>query len=799
MMAVKINFDDIAEAISPDQLADVMGVVATGSPGSGKNYRCPLSAVHRNGDKNASFSISKTNGRTVARCFACGLEGSPVQIAAKVWGLEQTEAARKLAARIGLSAGGGERGVSRSRKRPEQSNTPEGTQSATDEDRSGEDVNGLTEPEHHSGCNLEQYAKAKRLPIDFLKSVGVSQIPHHPAAEGPAVRIAYHWPDGSEAAVQYRIALKAENPFRFKSGSKALLYGLERLQEAKDAGYLVLAEGASDSHTLWHHGIPALGLPGASSWKEQWAEYFDGIERIYVIDEQDTGAEAIRKWLAGSSIRHRVQLVSLGEHKDPSELHLHNPDGFKAAWAQAIEAAESWVELEQTERNAQAKEDFANAEDLLRDPDILERVREAIQANGYAGSPTAPLLAFIALVSRLLERPMNLAFVAVSAAGKNRTVAEALRLTPESGYHLQMAGSARSLIYTDADFKHRTVVAWEADSLPQEGPASSAVRSIAEDNVMEYEVVEPDPKTKQWHTRKIRKEGPTGIITTSTKSLGPQFGTRTLEVPIPDDDEQTRKILTAHAREAAGTHEEPPSPDVFHALQGWLERAGERRVVVPFAEEITDLIPPRAVALRRHGKQLFTAIMTIAFMHQLSREHTADGKIIATVDDYAQARKLLAPLFQSVVSEGLPDALRETVEAVKKDETLTVAEIAKRLKVSKSAASSRVKRAIREGWLQNKEHRKGHAAQVKHGGPLPDATTGLPRVEDVREAFRLGQTLVKADATPKTQAGEGLSGGCSGVQAGSGREAPLSPLVPEQDGLFTTDPKPRKEEQWTTI
>ena len=120
---MKINFDDIAEAISPDQLADVMGVVATGSPGSGKNYRCPLSAVHRNGDKNASFSISKTNGCTVARCFACGLEGSPVQIAAKVWGLEQTEAAMKLAARIGLSAGGGERGVSCSRKRPEQPNS----------------------------------------------------------------------------------------------------------------------------------------------------------------------------------------------------------------------------------------------------------------------------------------------------------------------------------------------------------------------------------------------------------------------------------------------------------------------------------------------------------------------------------------------------------------------------------------------------------------------------------------------------------------------------------------------------
>ena len=341
-----------------------------------------------------------------------------------------------------------------------------------------------------------------------------------------------------------------------------------------------------------------------------------------------------------------------------------------------------------------------------------------------------------------------------------------------------MAGSARKLIYTDAEFKHKTVVAWEADSLPEDGPAASAVRSIAEDNVMEYEVVEPDPKTKQWHTRKIRKEVPTGIITTSTKSLGPQFGTRTLEVPVPDDDTQTRKILTAHAREAAGTREEPPSPDAFHSLQRWLELAGERRVLVPFAEHVADLMPSNSIALRRHGKQLFTTIKTIAFLHQLNRERITDGEVVATVDDHSQARKLLAPMFQSVVSEGLTDALRETVETVKKDETVTVSEIAQWLGISKSAASSRVKRCIKEGWLQNKEHRKGHAAQVKRGGPLPDTITGLPGAEEVREAFGLGQTSDKADATPENQVGEGPSGGCSGVHVGSGREAPLPPPLP---------------------
>ena len=30
----------------------------------------------------------------------------------------------------------------------------------------------------------------------------------------------------------------------------------------------MLVEGESDCHTLWHHRIPAVGLPGAGNWRE---------------------------------------------------------------------------------------------------------------------------------------------------------------------------------------------------------------------------------------------------------------------------------------------------------------------------------------------------------------------------------------------------------------------------------------------------------------------------------------------------------------------------------------------------
>ena len=80
---------------------------------------------------------------------------------------------------------------------------------------------------------------------------------------------------------------------------------------------------------------------------------------------------------------------------------------------------------------------------------------------GYPGDTRAPERVFVAIVSRLLERPMNLAIV---------------------------AGSARALIYDDDDFTNRYVVVGEADSIPDEGPVAAAIRAIAETGAMTYDV-----------------------------------------------------------------------------------------------------------------------------------------------------------------------------------------------------------------------------------------------------------------------------------------------------------------------
>jgi putative DNA primase/helicase len=207
------------------------------------------------------------------------------------------------------------------------------------------------------GCTLAQYAEAKKLPVAYLQTLGLRDSRYQGQQ---AVRIPYLDATGVEAAVRFRLSMdKAEGHdtrFRWKSGTKLCPYGLWRLADARTQEHVVLLEGESDSQAAWFHGVPALGIPDASIWKEEWATHLDGIPLIHVIVEPDRGGEARRRWLANSSIRDRVRLVSLGTVKDVSELHVLNPDGFGEAWKAALDASVPWSDHVRGEQSSKMGE-----------------------------------------------------------------------------------------------------------------------------------------------------------------------------------------------------------------------------------------------------------------------------------------------------------------------------------------------------------------------------------------------------------------------------------------------------------
>lgn len=207
-----------------------------------------------------------------------------------------------------------------------------------------EDCNG-----HHQhrdsvqGCTLDDYAAYVKLPVRFLEGEGLVQVPYD---KRPAVKMPYLNRDGERVLLtRFRVCLNGKPKVKTKKGDKHRLYGLWRLDKAREAGYVWLVEGESDCQTLWFHEEPAVGIPGAKGWKAEWAADLDGIDRLYFVVEDEAGERCREKLAATPELRERLYRVEFADAKDVSGLHKRDPEGFASRLAEAragARSAEDW-------------------------------------------------------------------------------------------------------------------------------------------------------------------------------------------------------------------------------------------------------------------------------------------------------------------------------------------------------------------------------------------------------------------------------------------------------------------------
>jgi hypothetical protein len=120
------------------------------------------------------------------------------------------------------------------------------------------------------------------------------------------------------------------------------------------AAYLILVEGESDCWTLWHHGYPALGIPGSSNVKCLAAEHVAGFDRIVIVSEPDVAGQkfpaALSARLREIGFAGRIETLFMGPSgfKDPSALYLDDPPGFREKFDALLKEAARTVETPPT-------------------------------------------------------------------------------------------------------------------------------------------------------------------------------------------------------------------------------------------------------------------------------------------------------------------------------------------------------------------------------------------------------------------------------------------------------------------
>jgi hypothetical protein len=207
---------------------------------------------------------------------------------------------------------------------------------------------------NHGPLTVDGLAHAKRLPLDFLRKLGLHDLP------GRGIGIPYYGLTGEEIAIKRRTALKAKDGSCWPKGRSVAAYGQERLDAAAKTRILILVEGESDCWALWFHGLPALGIPGANVVKNTLErEHVEAVDTVYVHREPDKGGETfaagVRDRLAALGFAGKVFELRMPDGiKDPADLHAANPDTFKARLQEAIESSTPIALPRAVERNGKA-------------------------------------------------------------------------------------------------------------------------------------------------------------------------------------------------------------------------------------------------------------------------------------------------------------------------------------------------------------------------------------------------------------------------------------------------------------
>ena len=183
---------------------------------------------------------------------------------------------------------------------------------------------------------LAEYAKSKSIPEAFLTGIGVRQAEDQYGMAYIAIPV--YDSNGTVSCVKNRFHPDNYTRFTYDEGGTVIPYGVW-LRLNKEAQELTLVEGESDAQTLWLNHIPALGIPGATTFQREWAEKYIGQRKVlYIHVENDRGGQEFKQkvcsMLRSAGYKGDVREFSCSSSnamcKDPSDLWLKDGESFAA-------------------------------------------------------------------------------------------------------------------------------------------------------------------------------------------------------------------------------------------------------------------------------------------------------------------------------------------------------------------------------------------------------------------------------------------------------------------------------------
>ena len=255
---------------------------------------------------------------------------------------------------------------------------------------------------------------------------------------------------------------------------------------------------------------------------------------------------------------------------------------------------------------------------LLRDPDLALRIAADVEAIGVVGEGVNALVGYLAMVSRLLDKPLAILIQSTSAAGKSTLMDALLSLMPAHERVHYSAMTGQSLFYIgEGDLRHKILAIAEEEGVRQ---AAYALKLLQSQGELTIASTGKDPATGKLVTSEYRVEGPVMLcLTTTAIDIDEELLNRCLVLTINETVEQTAAIQQRQrlARTLDGLQATLRSDHVIAAHRAAQSLLRPLAVVNPFAQSLT--FASDRVRLRRDHVKYLALIDAIALLHQQQR------------------------------------------------------------------------------------------------------------------------------------------------------------------------------------
>ncbi|QGX41525.1 CHC2 zinc finger domain-containing protein [Permianibacter aggregans] len=314
-------------------------------------------------------------------------------------------------------------------------------------------------------------------------------------------------------------------------------------------------------------------------------------------------------------------------------------------------------------------EDKAAALELLKSPNLLDRVLTDLKTCGVIGEDVNKLTAYLACTSRKLPKPLAILIQSSSAAGKSSLLDAVLSLMPDEERVQYSAMTGQSLFYMgETNLKHKILAIAEEAGAER---ASYALKLLQSDGALTMASTGKDPVSGNLVTQEYRVEGPVMIaMTTTAIDNDPELLNRCIVLTVNESREQTRAIHAQQRarRTLAGLQAQAEREHVLRLHRNAQRLLRPLAVMNPYAEQLT-FIDNQTRTRRDHEKYL-SLIDTMALLHQHQRPiktTTHKGKPLEYLEvrlsDIALANRLAHEVLGRSLDE-LPPQTRNLLQAI---------------------------------------------------------------------------------------------------------------------------------------